>query len=211
MNWNDLKSAWSRQEGPHLSDADLALLRQSFEAKRRKLARTLFWRDTREVVAGLFVAGFFALRGWHKGRSYWPMALSVALILGVTGFFVAERIRSHRKRLGSNASVLAKVEADLAELRRQRRLLLNVAVWYIAPLFASWAIALITSIVNTSPHRKHHPLFLICYIALGVPLMTWGVWALNRRAVRKQIEPRLEELEALHRELLSQNRNPSKT
>ena len=36
-------------------------------------------------------------------------------------------------------------------------------------------------------------------------LVSWGVWALNRRAVRKQIEPRLRELEDLRQALLSQS------
>jgi dolichyl-phosphate-mannose--protein O-mannosyl transferase len=130
--------------------------------------------------------------------------VAVVLILAVTGFFIAERIRSHKKRLGSEASVLAKVEAGIAELRRQRHLLLNVAIWYIAPLFMAWAIVFVISIVNAPAHKQNHPLFLVCYAVLAVPLMTWGVWALNRRAVRKKIEPRLEELERLHRELPSQ-------
>ena len=204
MNWNELKSVWRHQEGSVLSDADLASLRQGFEAKHRKMARTLFWRDIREAVAGFVAAGFFAYVGWHRGRSAWPMALAVALILGVAGFFVTERIRSHRMRLGSEATMLAKIEAGIAELRRQRNLLLNVAVWYIAPLFAAWAIVLVTLIVNAPARQKHHPLILICYVIIAVPLMTWGVRALNHRAVRKKIEPRLEELERLRRELLSE-------
>lgn len=204
MNWNDLKSVWRRQEGPRLSDSDFVSIRQSFEAKHRKMVRTLFWRDIREVVAGIVAAVFFSLRAWHGGRSYWPIALAVVLILALTGFFIAERIRSHRKRLGAEASVLAKVEAGIAELRRQRHLLLNVAMWYIAPAFAAWAIVFVTTIVNAPAHKAHHPLILVFYAVLAVPLMTWGVWALNQRAVRKKIEPRLEELEQLHRDLLSQ-------
>lgn len=204
MNWNDLKSVWHRQDGPSLSDADLASIRQSFEAKHRKMIRALFWRDIREAGAGLVVAGFLSVKAWRLGHSQWPVALAVALILAVTGFFIAERIRSHRTRLGAEASVLDKVEAGIAELRRQRRLSLNVAVWYVAPIFSAWAIVLITSIVSAPAHAAHHLVFLVCYVVLAVPLMTWGVWALNRWAVRKKIEPRIEELERLHRELLSQ-------
>ena len=203
MNWDDVKSAWRRQNEPRLSEADLASLRQSLEAKQRKLARTLFWRDIREAAAGLFVAGVFALRGWRGGRSYWPLAVSVALVLGVTGFFIAERIRSRRQRLGAGASLLAKVEAGLAELRRQRRLLLNVSLWYIAPLFVAWAIGFLTSLANTPAHRHRHPVFLVCYLLIGIPFMTWGVRALNHRAVRRKIEPRLAELESLRADLLS--------
>jgi hypothetical protein len=34
-------------------------------------------------------------------------------------------------------------------------------------------------------------------------LMCWSVWALNRCAVRRQIEPRLAELEKLRQSLLA--------
>jgi hypothetical protein len=38
---------------------------------------------------------------------------------------------------------------------------------------------------------------------LLLALTYWSVWALNRRAVRSQIDPRLEELEELYQSLIS--------
>jgi hypothetical protein len=53
---------------------------------------------------------------------------------------------------------------------------------------------------------RQHPsalAWIIAYVVIVLPLCFWGVWALNRRAVRRQIEPRLEELEKLRQSLLA--------
>jgi hypothetical protein len=216
MNWNDYEAVWKRQELPVGPDADFASLRETFESKRRKMAATLFARDLLEGSAGLLVAGVFAYFWWHLGKQGWPMAFAIALILGVSGFFVRERFRAHRLRLGTDAPLLAKIEADLAELRHQRHLLLNLGSWYLAPCAGAIIVVcatLVRFLIAKAPPGFlaalwRHPAALagiILYFVVVLPLFFWGVWKLNRRAVRKQIEPRLAELEKLHRDLLSPN------
>src|SRR5271169_890739 len=114
MNWSNLQTIWNRQELPTAENGDLATLRKTFEMKGRRTAATLFWRDISEVAAGLFAAGFFAYIGWREGKAYWPIALAVLLILGVVAFFVRERSRARRERIGPDAPLLAKLEGDIA-------------------------------------------------------------------------------------------------
>jgi hypothetical protein len=137
MNWNDYEGVWKRQELPVGADADLASLRETFETKRRKMAATFFLRDILEASAGVFVSIALAFIWWQQKKAGWPIALAIVLTLGVTGVFIKERIRTRRNRLGPDASLLAKLEADITELGHQRRLLLNVWKWYLAPLAAS--------------------------------------------------------------------------
>ncbi len=214
MNWNDYEAIWKRQELPVGAAADLATLKDTFETKRRKLAATLFARDLLEAGAGLLVAGVFLFTWWKMGKEGWPMVFAIALILGVSGFFARERFRARLLRLGADAPLLAKVEADIAELRHQRRLLLNIWSWYLAPISAAMVIVcatLVRILVFKGPPGFlstlwEHPAalaWIILYFAVVLPLCFWGAWALNRRAVRKGIEPRLEELEKLHRDLTS--------
>jgi hypothetical protein len=47
----------------------------------------------------------------------------------------------------------------------------NVATWYIAPPFASWAIVFVSSIVNAPALKGHRLVFLVCYVVTVVPLM----------------------------------------
>jgi xanthosine utilization system XapX-like protein len=212
MNWNDYEEVWKRQALPVGATADVAELRHTFEAKRRKLAATLLVRDALEASAGLLVAGVFAFVWWHMGKEGWPIAPAIVLLLGVTGFFVRERIRTHRQRLGPEASVLAKLEAELAELRHQRRLLLDLWAWYLAPCAGAivcFGLAVIRKMILDLPpgfftKLLDHPLLvagILGYCVVFLPLLFWGIRAMNRRAVRKNIEPRIEELEKLRQEL----------
>ena len=203
MNWNDYEAVWKRQELPVGADADLATLRETFETKRRKMAATLVVRDIAEASAGIVVSIAFSLAWWKQGKTGWPIALAIILILGVTGFFIKERIRTHRNRLGPDTSLLTKLEAEIAEMRYQRRLLLTLWSWYLTPCVAATIIVFATIILHAPAWAlTSHLLFLGGFIPV-FGFLLWGVWALNRRAVRKQIDPRLAELEKLRHDILS--------
>ena len=202
MNWSDLKTIWSIQNLPSEPGADLATLQRNFETKRRKLARDLFRRDVVEAAAGLFVSGVFAYTGWQMGKEGWPIALAVVIMLALTGFFIQERVRSRSHRLGVDAPLRVKLEAEIAELRHQRRLLIHVGRWYLSPCIVAAAIVACTALVH-APIPLAPKLLAGTIMLLLLALMYWSVWALNRRAVRKQIAPRLEELEKLHQSLIS--------
>ncbi|MBI5380710.1 MAG: hypothetical protein HZA31_02300 [Opitutae bacterium] len=203
MNWNDYEAVWKRQELPVGSAADLANLRATFETKRRKLHATLQVRDLTETGAALIVLVSFALFWRHVGVAGWPMAFAMLLILGVAGFFVRERIRARRHQVSAEAPLLAKVEADLAELRHQRRLLRTVWAWYLAPCAGAMAIhvgVMLHHAKNWEAIRE--PVFLLRLSAFFA-LVFWLAWAIKRRALRRQVEPRIAELEKLHRDLLA--------
>jgi len=202
MNLNDYEGVWKRQELPVGAEADLAILRETFETKRRKMAATLSARDIVEASAGVVVAVAFGFKWWQIGKEGWPIALAIALILGVATFFIRERFRAHRIRLRTDAPLLAKLGADIAELQHQRHLLFNVSIWYIAPCVASMLIFAATISVNSPTPLSRDPLFQAFYW-LFAAILCWAIWWLNRRAVCKQIDPRIAELEKLRTDLLS--------
>ena len=161
-------------------------------------------RDLAETRAGLVVVGAYAFFWWQLKAAGWPMAVAIALVLGVCGFFVRERFRARRVRPGADATLLAKVDADIAELRHQRRLFRTVWAWYLAPCAGAIAIqvaVVIRRVPSWDPLRG--AAVLLGFFALFA-LVFWLAWHINRRALRRQIEPRLDELEKLRRELLSE-------
>jgi len=203
MNWSDYEAAWKRQELPVGIDADLPTLRATFEAKSRKMHGAILVRDLTEAGAGLAVVGAYVFFWWQLKAAGWPMAFAIALILGLCGFFVRERFRARRLRLGADAPLLAKVEADIAELRHQGRLVRTVWAWYLAPCAGAIAIQ-VAAILHRVPswNPLHRPAVLLGFVAFFA-LVFWLVWLINRRALRKRIEPRLDELEKLREDLLS--------
>lgn len=203
MKFSDYEAAWKRQPLPRGADADLGELKQTFETKRRKMAAALLLRDWLEILAcGIVVVAYVAF--WRQaGADGWPMGFAILMILIVAGLFIRERLRSRRNRLGADAPLLAKIAADLDELRYQRRLVLRVWLWYIAPC----AIAMLihaTVIVRQAPEWSpvRHPISLLA-IVFVIGALCWFVWTINRRAVRLHIEPRIAELEKLQRDQLS--------
>lgn len=202
MNWNDYEAVWKRQPLPVGEQADLAGLRKNFEDKHRKMAITLLVRDWVEIAAcGVVVVSY--LWFWHKaGPAGWPLGVAIMLIVGVAAFFLRERRRARRNRPGADASLRAKVEADLAELHHQRWLLLKVWHWYIAPCAVAMLLH-VSVIMRARPWDPIRELLSIGLACLFIALACGFAWVLNRVTVKKQIEPRIAELEKLHRDLLS--------
>ena len=203
MNWDDWNFIWRSQELPQGSDAELEKLRQAFEQQHRTLRRTLAVRDFSELATGVFVIALFAHRGWRMGTSGWPFLIVIALCAGVMTVFVRERLRARRKELPVESSLREKVEADLAELRHQRRLLGTVVLWYVLPLFAATIIGFLTLALHArSAPVMHDPLFLAGFIAFFAAVGLFA-WYSNHRALKRRLEPRIAELEKLHRDLVS--------
>jgi len=203
MNLNDYEGVWKRQELPVGSNADIASLVATFETKSRKLHAVVKVSDFAEAGAGFVVATAYAFFWWQMGRAGWPLAFAMALILGVTGFFLRERIRARRTRLGADAPMLEKIDADLRVLRRRCHLVRTLWVWYLGPCAGAIAIQ-VGLIIHRSPPWDpiREPAVFIGFCTFFA-LIFWFVWTINRRAVRKRLEPRIEELEKLRREITS--------
>lgn len=203
MNLHDFEAIWKRQELPRGSAAELEALHATFATKNRKLAATLLVRDLAEASAGLLVAVVMGFVGWKLGPTAWPVAVGIALVLGVTGFFLSERVRAHRRKLGAEAPMLAKLDAEIVELGHQRRLLLGLWKWYVAPLAAAIVIMSLTIRAHLPAWSTgRDPLLMGGYFLLVAAMMA-AVWWMNRQTVRRRIEPRLVELEKLRSDLLS--------
>ena len=202
MNWRDFEPLWKRQPPPMGASADLADLRATFAAKHRQQAATLLVRDLAEAGAGLLVCVLLGLLWRRLGAAGWPIGLALALLLGVSAVYIYQRILARKFQAGADASMLAKVEADLAILRHQRRLLVAIWWWYLGPILAAILIVHFTLAFHSAPWTpQRDPVFTAGFVGFYV-LCIGFAWFINRRAGRKQLEPRIAELEKLRRELV---------
>lgn len=205
MNWDEFYCVWREQEPKPLAESLRGKLSEVIETDRRHLARKLFWRDIREALAGVLVIGF-SVHGMMTKFSKNPtslalMSASVALMVGVTGFYLYERIRSRRRRLGPDAPTLAKIDGEIDELRRQRWLLWNVAIWGLGPIFLAWALGLAAALAIL-PHGASLPLKSLAWYVPTCVLLFGIIWRLNRKVVKKRIDPKLSSFERLRAEFL---------
>ena len=144
MNWSDYEDVWKRQPDPRGARADLEDLTRTFAKQDRKLTANLAVRDYAEASTGVFVASVVAFVWRGHGGSAWPLALAILIILAVTAVFLRERIRAHRNRPSPDASLLAKVESDLAELRHQQNMVSKLWWWYLGPILVAMMIVVFT-------------------------------------------------------------------
>lgn len=203
MKLSDYETVWKRQPLPRGAEADLGQLRETFETKRRKTAATFLVRDWLELLACGFMTVVYALFWKKVGPDGWPMGFAILMILLVAGVFIRERLRTRRNRLGADAPLLAKISADLAELRHQRELLHRVWLWYIAPCAVAMSIHASVIVRRTRPWDPLREPVSLAAIIIFVGVLCWSVWIINRRAVRQRIEPRIAELEKLEQDVAS--------
>jgi hypothetical protein len=203
MDWTDCAGAWTRQDVPAASAAELAALEAGFERRRQALASARLVRLLVEGSMGPLVALGLAIGGWITGRSGWPLAAAILLILG--GFAVTSGAcwlsarRARRAQAGPDAPLLAQVEADLADLQRRRRGLLTMRTWHYGPVYAAALLIPFMLALRGPGGAGWFPVAFSCYFS-AVLLLSWMH---NRREVRRRIDPRLDELERLRRGLLA--------
>ncbi len=203
MNWSDYEMVWKRQKPPVGAAADVKDLRDTFETKRRKMTAVIRVRDYAEATAAGIVVVAFCFMWWQQGRAGWPIGLAILLTLRVGAVFVRERFRVRRSRLSAEATLLAKIEADLAELQHQRQLIGKLWRWYLGPVLAAMIIVGATITHSRPPWDiSHDPIFVTGFWLFNAAAF-WFAWKINQQALRKQIDPRIAELEKLRRDLLA--------
>jgi hypothetical protein len=198
MNWTELERAWQdalpRYQAPTWDVG-------RFEQQHRRLARTLARRDWLEAGVSFAVAAVFTAVLWPLGPKVGP-AWGAVVILVVMGLvFVRERRRARALRPDPGAPLRERIEAEIAELEHQRRLLGSVLWWYILPFLAVvglllWGVhAALPGPVTSEAWLRIGGFSAVCLGLSGVI-----VW-LNREAVRRSIEPQLRDLERLRADL----------
>ena len=122
----------------------------------------------------------------------------VALVpmLWVLGFLILDRIRAHRSRVGPEATLLAKITGDIAELGHQRHLLLTVPSWGLGPIFLSWLIGMASTGFHGSAGLLRTPMQITCYMLGGIAFFIL-IWRLNLWVVRERFEPSCASLRRL--------------
>lgn len=193
MNFEDLQKAWQAQDTAAQLTVSSDVLLKEVRRNQQQFRATIFWRDAREVGVAVLLFLYFTHRGWHNHD--WTDGLVGVACLGIAVFMIVDRLIQHRKRPAANNSLKSCAESSLHQVNHQIWLLKNVFWWYLLPLAAALGI----SVCASAWHSRHSPsvaAFWLVYTAVCV-LIFWGVYRLNQAAVRRSLEPRREELEAL--------------
>jgi hypothetical protein len=189
MSFDDLRRNWNDEVNQPMIPTDWQPLLKDVQDRCAQLERVIQGRDLREILAALFVVAALG--------TAWPLLQTSRV--AVAGFFVIAAgaglitFKLLRARQGPSlpfhASVLEFARHRLAWLDGQIRLLQTVAWWYVGPLIVGclmigWGLA------------GFNPLAFSALALLDLTIAA-GVIALNRHAVRTQLQPVRDEVARL--------------
>lgn len=184
MNDLELKHLWQAQPvAPPPAGPESLII--SVRKKMKKLDRTLFWRDCRELVACVFVMVFF---GWHISLREPALALAGRVVIELSCIVIAAIILRSRPRRPKNGliSVRETLQVELSNVQTQIRLLRSVFWWYLLPLLTG-CLMFFWGLNSNATDR-------IVYTVVCL-LLDWVLYKANRAAARLVLEPLRGELE----------------
>jgi CubicO group peptidase (beta-lactamase class C family) len=195
MDLDSYQKAWHSQSSQTRVTIAADLLLKEVQRSQRNFRATIFHRDFREVVIGLLMLPVWFYLG-HRFSLPWTWWLGIPAITWVILFFLVDRIRHKQKCVGPDESLLESVKESLIQVDHQIWLLRNMFWWYLLPC----TIAVLAFFAQNAwlKNSGFWPITLALAPYLLFLLVLYGfVYYLNQRAVRRDLEPRRDELLAL--------------
>ena len=193
MNFEDFQKTWQHQDATSKISINTDLLLKEVRRKQQQFRRTIFWRDVREVGVAALLVPVFIHSGW---KIHWTLYLCAFGCFVVGAFMLLDRWQQKKKTPDLNGSLKDCAATALAEVSHQIWLLKNILWWYLLPIFVpimmffgwvAWQVPgpIVEKLSRLLPHTSF------------VVLLYAGIYWLNQFAVRKNLEPRRQELEKL--------------
>jgi hypothetical protein len=195
MNPDNFKQTWKTQSSQTRLTIDADLLLKVVRRNQRNFAATIFWRDVREVGISLLMVPLWIYLG-VKHSSPWTWYLTVPALLWIAGYMLADRMRHKRQTPEPGEPLRQRVETSLAQVEHQIWLLRNVIWWYLLPLAIS-ILAFVGQVTWQARAGGWWTALAMTGMVTVVVIVFAGVYWLNQYAVRSELGPRRQELEAL--------------
>src|SRR5215212_5989958 len=192
MDLDSYQKAWQSQSSQARVTIAADLLLKEVQRSQRSFRATIFHRDFREVAIGLLMIPLWFFLGYWLYLP-WTWYLAVPAITWVILFIVVDRIRHKQQPSEPGEPMLECVRVSLTQVEHQIWLLRNVFWWYLLP----FTIAILAFLAQHAwlNHSEFWPIALafVPFVLFLVALYGF-VYYLNQRAVRRELEPRRQEL-----------------
>jgi hypothetical protein len=195
MNPDNFKQAWQSQSSLTRLTIDADLLLKEVRRNQRYFAAIIFCRDVREVGISLLMAPLWLYLG-AKFSLPWTWYLTAPALVWIAGFMLAHRLRHKRQPPEPSESLRQRVEISLAQVEHQIWLLRNVRWWCLLPVGLPM-LAFLGQVGWEGRSGGWLTALVVAGMVIVVIIVLAGVYRLNQYAVRSELEPRRQELEAL--------------
>ena len=195
MSLDKYQQAWNAEASQvHITfDADLLL--QEIQRSHEKFRSMIFWRDVREVGTSLVMIPIWFVMGIVMSLP-WTWYLTVPALLWIAGFMLVDRRWYSHRRSEPGEPLLFYVKESLAQVEHQIWLLRNVFWWYLLPPSIS-LMAFFTHTAWESTKSWWGCLLVTGFFGIFLFVVYGWIYRINQSAVRKQLEPRRDDLQKL--------------
>lgn len=195
MEPDKFQQAWRSQASQTRVTVDANLLSKEVQRNQREFQSTILLRDIREVgVAAVMIPVWFYMGA--RMSLPWTWYLTVPAFVWVAGFILVDRLRHPLKSSAPDEPLICNVQASVLEVEHQIWLLRNVFWWYILP-FAVSLMAFFGQVAWRASSNWVEAVIAGGGFFIFVLAVNGFIYWLNLFAVRKQLEPRRQELMAL--------------
>jgi hypothetical protein len=174
---------------------DAELLLKEVRRNQQYFTAMIFWRDVREVGTALLLVPLWLYMG-VKLSLPWTWYLTVPVLVWVAGYMLADRMRHRRQPPEPGEPLRQRVQSSLAQVEHQIWLLRNIVWWYLLPLTLP-ILAFFGQVAWNVRSGGLLTAFAMAGLVGIVVIVLAGAYRLNQNAVRTELVPRRQELEAL--------------
>ena len=192
MEPDKFEQAWRSQSSHPPVTIDRNLLVTEVQRSHQTFRAKIFRRDFKEVAISLILIPVWFVMG-NLMATPWTWYLMVPCLIWTAVFFLFDRIRHPQLPIEAGDSLLDGTKKSLKQVEHQIWLLRNIFWWYLLPpSIAIMAIFFHFSWLDSNSTVGFVTLALGWFLFLVV---IYGfVYWVNQRAVRKDLEPRRQEL-----------------
>ncbi len=192
MELDKYQRAWRSTAAQTEVKIDMDLLAKAVQKSHRGFQSTIYLRDCREVGVSFLMLIYWVYKGLTATMP-WTWWLTVPALIWVAGYILLDRKR-HPQRPSEPGEPLAFYAKEaLTQVEHQIWLLRNVFWWYLLPFTISMMAFFLHVSWNVFSTWWSFSLSVVFW-SLFVLVIYGGIYWLNQHAVRKQLEPRRQDL-----------------
>ena len=197
MKLDDLKKDWDNEVVQVTDTQNLSNVIESLEKETTKLDKSIKRRDYLEISIALLLIPVWTWKLFYAASLMQTIGLWIAIFACL--LIPYKLLKAKQVDTTKDDSILSFLNTEKNKLEKQKTLLESVAIWYIAPLFT--AIILITAGATVDASgipqiTEQLTIYYGCCVLLVV-----GIYFLNKRAVKKQLSPLLDNVNKRIQEL----------
>ncbi len=192
MQFDQLRAVWHRHLEQPASRNEVDLIARLVEQCARDMERQIVQRDVTETAVALLMIAAF---GWlsaevrNVGGKVGCLVIVAGAVLIIAKLWQA---RLGGRPPASSLPLDGYLSQERQHVIRQIRLLRGVAWWYISPIFVGMNLFMCANAPS--------PVFAACFLVASAVLSVF-VWRWNQHAIRTELQPLLDEIDRVARQL----------